>query len=80
MGKEKFGVAVDEEIVQEVDELVAESADLGASRSEIVEVILTAFVQSELNHAERVREIDVRREDPSDEGHAHNRLLCAAGG
>ena len=34
MGKEKFGVAVDKEIVQEVDELVAESADLGASRSE----------------------------------------------
>ena len=46
MAKEKFGVAVDEEIVQEVDELVAESAALGASRSEIVEAILTAFVQS----------------------------------
>lgn len=31
IGKEKSGVAVDEEVVQEVDELVAESADLGAS-------------------------------------------------
>jgi len=61
MGKEKFGVAVDEEIVQELDELVAESADLGASRSEIVEAILTAFVQSESNHAERVREIIIRK-------------------
>ena len=61
MGKEKFGIAVDEEIVQEVDELVAESADLGASRSEIVEAILTAFVQSESNHAERVREIIIRK-------------------
>ena len=29
MRKEKFGVAVDEEIVEEVDELVAESADPG---------------------------------------------------
>jgi len=47
MAKEKFGVAVDEESVQEVDELVAECEDLGASRSEIVEAILTAFVQSE---------------------------------
>jgi len=56
-GKEKFSVVVDDEIVQEVDDLVAESADLGASRSEIVEAILTAFVQSESNHAERVREI-----------------------
>ena len=60
-GKEKFGVAVAEEIVQEVDELVAESADLGASCSEIVEAILTAFVQSESNHAERVREIIIRK-------------------
>jgi len=61
MAKEKFGIAVDEEIVQEVDELVAESADLGASRSEIVEAILTAFVQSESNHAERVREVIIRK-------------------
>ena len=61
MGKEKLGVAVGEEIVREADELVAESADLGASRSEIVEAILTAFVQSESNHAERVREIIIRK-------------------
>ncbi|WP_181691327.1 ribbon-helix-helix protein, CopG family [Natronomonas sp. LN261] len=46
MAKEKFGVAVDEEIVREVDELVAECDDLGVSRSEIVEAILTASVQS----------------------------------
>ena len=44
MAKEKFGVAVDEEIVREVDELVAECNDFGVSRSEIVEAILTAFV------------------------------------
>ena len=40
MGKEKFDVAVDEEIVQEVDELVTECDDLGASRSAIVEATL----------------------------------------
>ena len=57
MTKEKFGVAVDGEIVREVDELVAECDDLGVSRSKVVEAILTAFVQSESNHAERVREI-----------------------
>ena len=61
MSKEKFGVAIDEEIVQEVDELVAECDDLGASRSEIVEAILTAFVQSEANHAKRMREIIIRK-------------------
>ena len=57
MAKEKFGVAVDEEIVREVDELVAECDDLGASRSEIVEAILTAFIQSESDHAKQVREV-----------------------
>jgi metal-responsive CopG/Arc/MetJ family transcriptional regulator len=61
MAKEKFGIAVDEEIVREVDELVAGCDDLGASRSEIVEVILMAFVQSESDHAKRVREIIIRK-------------------
>ena len=61
MAKEKFGIAVAAEIVREVDELVAECDDLGAAGSEIVEAILTAFVQSEANHAERVREIIIQR-------------------
>jgi len=59
--KSSQGVAVDEEIVQEVDELVAECDDLGASRSEIVEAILTAFIQSESDHAKQVREIIIRK-------------------
>ena len=61
MTKEKFGIAVKEDIVQEVDELVAECDDLGASRSEIVEAILTAFIQSDSDHVEQVREIIIRR-------------------
>ena len=61
MAKEKFGVAVDEEIVREVDKLVAECDDLGAAGSEIVKAILTAFVQSETNHAEQVRKIIIRK-------------------
>ena len=42
MAKEKFGVAVDEKIVREVDELVAECVDLGGRRIEKIENILTA--------------------------------------
>ena len=61
MAKEKFGVAVDEEIVQEVDELVTECDDLGASRSEIVEAILTAFVQTESDHARQTRKVTIRK-------------------
>jgi len=52
MAKEKFGITVDEEIVQEVDELVAECDDLGASRSEVVQAILTASIQTESDHAQ----------------------------
>ena len=54
-------MAVEEEIAQEVDELLAECDNLGASRSKIVEAILTAFVQSESNYVERVREVTVRK-------------------
>lgn len=61
MAKEKFGIAVAEDVAQEVDELVDECEDLGASRSEIVEAILTAYVRSDANHAERVRELIIRR-------------------
>lgn len=61
MAKEEFGIAVEEDIVREVDELLAECDYLGASRSGMVEAILTAFVRSEANHAERVREIIIRR-------------------
>lgn len=50
IAKEKFGVTVDEEIVREVDELLAEYDDLEVNRSEIVEIILTAFAQSGTNH------------------------------
>ena len=50
MAKEKFGVAVSNDLVGELNELFDESADLGASRSEIVEAILTAYFQSDVDH------------------------------
>jgi metal-responsive CopG/Arc/MetJ family transcriptional regulator len=61
MPKEKFGVAVAEDIAQEIDELVDECEDLGASRSEIIEAILTAYIQSDTDHVEQVRELIIRR-------------------
>jgi len=62
ISKEKFYITSDEEIVQKVDELVAECDDLRASRSEIVEAIFSAFVQSESNYAERVSEVIIRKQ------------------
>lgn len=61
MVREKFGVAVAGELVDELDKLVEECADLGASRSEIVEAILTAYFRSDVDHAARVRELIIRR-------------------
>jgi metal-responsive CopG/Arc/MetJ family transcriptional regulator len=61
MAKEKFSVAVDEEIVREVDELVDECDDLGTNRFETIEATFTAFVQSETNHVERVGEIIIQK-------------------
>ena len=61
MAKQKFGIAVAEDIAQEIDELVDECEDLGASRSEIVEAILTAYIQSDTDHVEQLRELIIRR-------------------
>lgn len=44
MTKRKFGVAVDEALATEVDELVDECDDHGASRSEIIQASLHTFV------------------------------------
>jgi alkylhydroperoxidase/carboxymuconolactone decarboxylase family protein YurZ len=61
MAREKFGVAVSDEFVDDLDELVEECADLGARGSEIVEAILTAYFQSDVDHAARVRNLIIRR-------------------
>lgn len=60
MAKTKFGVSIDDEIVNEIDALVDECADLGASRSEIVEAVLTTYLESDVNHKSRVREHNIR--------------------
>ena len=60
MAKMKFGIAVDEDIASEVDKLVKECDDLGASRSEIIEPVLTAYVRSGSDHAEQLRELIIR--------------------
>ena len=61
MAKMKFGVSIDDEITHEIDELVEEYADLGASRSEIVETVLTAYFRSDVDHKSRIRELIIRR-------------------
>jgi metal-responsive CopG/Arc/MetJ family transcriptional regulator len=59
--REKFGVAVSAELVDELDVLVDECADLGASRSEIVEASSQRTFDQTLYHTARVQELIIRR-------------------
>ena len=57
MTRTKMGVSVRTELVEELDTLVDECSDLGASRSEIVEAILTAYLQNDEERIEKTREL-----------------------
>ena len=60
MTRTKMGVSVRTELVDELDLLVEECTDLGASRSEIVEAILTAYLQGEEERIKKTRELVIR--------------------
>ena len=60
MARTKMGVSVRTELVEELDTLVNECSDLGASRSEIVEAILTAYLQNDEERIEKTRELVIR--------------------
>jgi metal-responsive CopG/Arc/MetJ family transcriptional regulator len=55
-----MGVSVRTELVEELDTLVDECSDLGASRSEIVEAILTVYLQNDEERIEKTRELVIR--------------------
>ena len=48
-------------LVEELDELTEQCVDLQASRSEVVEAILTAYFQGDIDHEAWVRELIIRR-------------------
>ena len=65
MSRTKMGVSVRTELVEELDTLVDECSDLGASRSEIVESILTAYLQNDEERIEKTRELVIRNRKQS---------------
>jgi metal-responsive CopG/Arc/MetJ family transcriptional regulator len=66
MIRSKIGVSVRTELVDELDTLVNECSDLGASRSEVVEAILTAYLQSDEERIKKTRELVIRNRKRSD--------------
>jgi metal-responsive CopG/Arc/MetJ family transcriptional regulator len=61
MSNTEFGVSIADDLVEELDELTEQCVDLQASRSAVVEAILTAYFQSDIDHEARVRELVIRR-------------------
>jgi len=49
-----------DELVEDLDELIEECVDLQASRSEVVEAALTRYLQTDIDHEARVRELITR--------------------
>ena len=61
MSNTEFGVSISDELVEDLDDLTEQCVDLQVSRSEVVEAILTAYFQSDIDHEARVRELIIRR-------------------
>lgn len=50
--KLKFGVSINKELVQKIDEIVVQSDYLKVSRSELIEVILEKFILEHMDEKE----------------------------
>ena len=59
--KVKIGVSLESEILNEIDAIVESSRYLDISRSQVIESILAAFLRSPFDHAEKVRDLVIRR-------------------
>jgi len=59
--KAKVGVSIDREILREIDAIVESSKHMNITRSQVIESILAAFLKSPFDHAEKVRDLVVRR-------------------
>lgn len=56
----KIGIAVDNDVLEKLDEIANVSTYLDTSRSEIINVILRAFFKSDVNQTEKARELVIR--------------------
>ena len=59
--KIKVEVALDKTALQKIDEIVDSSNYLDTKRSESIGTILSAFLKSEVNHAEKARGLIIRK-------------------
>lgn len=57
MSQNKFGVSVSSDLCEELDELVDECADLRTNRSEVIEVVLKAYLTTDADRVKKTREL-----------------------
>ena len=55
--KVRTGVALDDCIVAELDDIVSESVDLGLTRSEVINAVLYGFLKSDIEHKKKVEKL-----------------------
>lgn len=60
MTRPKFGISPSPQVAQQLDNLVEECVDLGASRSEIVEAVLSAYLDTNEDRISTTRELVIR--------------------
>jgi metal-responsive CopG/Arc/MetJ family transcriptional regulator len=60
MPKVKSGISLESELINQIDAIVEASTDLGASRSELIEAILSAFLKANTNPTEKARTILIK--------------------
>jgi metal-responsive CopG/Arc/MetJ family transcriptional regulator len=60
MTRPKFGISPSPQVAQQLDNLVEECVDLGASRSEIVEAVLSAYLGTDEDRISTTRELVIR--------------------
>jgi hypothetical protein len=65
MSKTRFGISIDEEIADDIDDITEEVNDnldlVDVNRSNVTDVILTAFVKSTDDPSSKVRELLIKK-------------------
>jgi len=57
MMKVKIGISMEEDLSKKLEELSQNMGELKASKSELVEAILTAYFRSPVDHKEKTKEL-----------------------
>jgi metal-responsive CopG/Arc/MetJ family transcriptional regulator len=61
MGRTKFGVSIDDDVAERIGEIASSCEDIDANRSDVIDGILTAFVEGNDEPTRRARELIIKK-------------------